>query len=185
MCRGGVWTLMAWGVISYKNRTENRPSIKMALIRLMPASLHNHKNDFQWRSLSPNSRSVLSRWKIWVLQGVFLEKLCKRSLVFVCRKGHRASFIWKLPPYVSLRLLLVILTLIVQLYWETSYSKSSTRGPWSASSTFPAGQAIVTREFMVKKAPWNKTSWYLMSIAYWQLVKIIHGKNVTVQSPPI
>lgn len=115
----------------------------------------------------------------------FRKKLCKRSLVFVCRKGHRASFIWKLPPYVSLRLLLVILTLIVQLYWETSYSKSSTRGPWSASSTFPAGQSIVTREFMVKKAPWNKTSWYLMSIAYWQLVKIIHGKNVTVQSPPI
>lgn len=142
MCRGGVWTLMAWGVISYRNRTENIPSIKMALIRLMPASSHNHKNDFQWRSLSPNSPSVLSRWKIWVLQGVFLEKLCKWSLVFVCRKGHRASFIWKLPPYVSLRLLLVILTLIVQLYWETSYSKSSTRGPWSASSTSRPGRRL-------------------------------------------
>lgn len=31
----------------------------------------------------------------------------------VCRKGHRASFIRKLPPCVSLNLLLVILALIV------------------------------------------------------------------------
>lgn len=133
MCRGGVWTLMAWGVISYKKKLHSKHNFNQDLVIVCTCQLDMiRKMSLIWTFLSKRSCLAVTH-KIGLLLGFlkgffFKWKYPQMILGFSLQERPQGIIHMKIASTCFLKPPPSNFFLIAQLYMEASYSRFPLEG---------------------------------------------------------